>query len=216
MGLSMVDAIAALGRVDYKEVGLEGFGKPDTFLERQVPRWLAHLKTYDDFDNYPGPDIPGLDEVSAWLEANRPNEWTPGVIHGDFHLSNVMFKPASSDLAAVVDWELSTLGDPVLDLGWLMATWPDEEGASVSSAIVQPWEGFPTIEELIERYRQGTTRDLSAIDWYGVLACYKLGIILEGTHARACAGKAPKAIGDRLHASTVSLFQRAKRMIART
>lgn len=216
MGLSMVDAIAALGRVDYKKVGLEGFGKPDTFLERQVPRWLAHLKTYDDFENYPGPDIPGLDEVGAWLEANRPSEWTPGVIHGDFHLSNVMFRPDSPDLAAVVDWELSTLGDPVLDLGWLMATWPDDSGASISSVMVQPWDGFPTISELIERYRQGTTRDLSAIGWYGVMACYKLGIILEGTHARACAGKAPKPIGDRLHASTVSLFDRASRMIAKS
>jgi len=211
----MVDAIAALGRVDYKAVGLEGFGKPDTFIARQVPRWQAHLKTYDTFENYPGPDIPGLDEVGSWLEANRPTNSTPGIIHGDFHLANVMFRNDAPDLAAVVDWELSTLGDPILDLGWLMATWPDDQGTSVASAIVQPWEGFPAIEELIERYRQGTTRDLSAIDWYGVMACYKLGIILEGTHARACAGKAPVAIGDRLHASTVSLFDRATRMIAK-
>ncbi len=80
---------------------------------------------------------------------------------------------------------------------------------------VQPWEGFPTSAELVERYRRGSVRDLSQIGWYAVLACYKLGIILEGTHARACAGKAPKPTGDVLHATTVGLFERASAMIDR-
>jgi aminoglycoside phosphotransferase (APT) family kinase protein len=74
---------------------------------------------------------------------------------------------------------------------------------------VQPWHGFPAADELVARYRERTTRDTSAIAWYGVLACYKLGIILEGTHARACAGRAPVATGDMLHATTVALFERA-------
>ena len=78
---------------------------------------------------------------------------------------------------------------------------------------MRPWRGFPKAADLVEHYRPRTTRDLSAIDWYAVLACYKLGIILEGTHARACAGKAPKATGDRLHAQTIGLFQRALRWI---
>ena len=103
-------------------------------------------------------------------------------------------------------WELSTIGDPLLDLGWLLATWPSPEGPTPGSIGLRPWDGFPTADELVQRYAERTTRDLSAIEWYGVLACYKLGIILEGTHARACAGKAPKATGDLLHATTVALF----------
>jgi aminoglycoside phosphotransferase (APT) family kinase protein len=212
MGFSMIDAIAALGKVDYVAVGLTGFGKPEGYLERQVARWRSQLDGYSELEGYPGPEIPGLDEVASWLESNRPLHSKPGIIHGDFHLANVMFCRESSDLAAIVDWELSTIGDPLLDLGWLLATWP---GAEASHAAIgfQPWDGCPAPAELIEHYRPQTDRDLSQISWYETLACYKLGIILEGTHARACAGKAPKATGDVLHATTVGLFKKALSII---
>jgi aminoglycoside phosphotransferase (APT) family kinase protein len=215
MGLSLVDAIASLGRVDHVAVGLADFGRPKGYLERQVERWRAQLESYREFDGYPGPEIPGLDDVAQWLDANRPQSFAPGILHGDFHLANVMFCSDRPDLAAIVDWELSTVGDPLLDLGWLLATWPEPEAPSAASVGIgiQPWDGFPKPDELVERYAQGTTRDLSRINWYEVLACYKLGIILEGTHARACAGKAPRATGDVLHATTVGLFQRALRRI---
>jgi aminoglycoside phosphotransferase (APT) family kinase protein len=209
MGLSLVDAIAALGAIDYRAVGLEGFGRPEGYLERQVGRWRAQLEGYSALVGYPGPDIPGVDRVADWLERHRPDRFLPGILHGDYHLSNVMYRNDGPELAAIVDWELSTIGDPLLDLGWLLATWPGPEGPAAGSIGVQPWSGFPTAEELVARYRERSERDLSAIDWYGVLACYKLGIILEGTHARACAGKAPRATGDVLHATTVALFERA-------
>ena len=217
MGFSLVDSIAALGRVDYQAVGLEDFGKPDGYLERQVARWRAQLEGYVELEGYPGPEIPGVDDVAQWLDANRPRSFEPGILHGDFHLANVMYRRDCPDLAAIVDWELSTIGDPRLDLGWLLATWPEPEASSAGSIGVgtKPWDGFPKAEELVERYAQGSTRDLSNIHWYEVLACYKLGIILEGTHARACAGKAPKPTGDALHATTVGLFQRALRRIGR-
>ena len=209
MGLAMADAAAALGRVDHEKVGLADFGRPEGYLERQVPRWRAQLASYDELEGYPGPDIPGVDEVGDWLERNRPTEWRPGVIHGDFHLANVMFDPDGPRLAALVDWELSTIGDPLLDLGWLLATWPEPGQTGFGVVGVQPWDGFPVAAELVERYAAGSTRDLSAIAWYEVLACYKLGIILEGTHARAFAGKAPTGTGNVLHATTVGLFRRA-------
>ncbi len=209
MGFALVDGISALAAVDYLAVGLEGFGKPHGYLERQVARWQAQLDGYAEFEGYPGPDIPGVERVARWLESNRPAEYAPGILHGDYHLSNVMYSPGGPELAAIVDWELSTIGDPLLDLGWLLATWPGPEGPTEGSIGVQPWDGFPTAHELVERYGERSTRDLSAIEWYGVLACYKLGIILEGTHARACAGKAPKPTGDMLHATTVALFERA-------
>lgn len=216
MGLSLVDAIAALGRVDYEAAGLHDFGRPQGFLERQVERWRSQLESYAVFEGYPGPEIPGVEDVARWLDDNRPADFVPGILHGDYHLANVMFRPDSPALAAIVDWELCTIGDPLLDLGWLLATWPEPDAASPAAVGggIQPWDGFPEASELVERYAEGSTRDLSGIGWYEVLACYKLGIILEGTHARACAGKAPKATGDVLHATTVGLFQRALRRIA--
>ena len=214
MGHSLVDSIAALGRIDYEAVGLSGFGRPDGYLDRQVERWQAQLDSYSTFDGYPGPDIPGVQQVAEWLTAHCPSDWKPGIIHGDFHLANVMYRYQSPDLAAIVDWELSTIGDPLVDLGWLLATWPDAKRRSGAAIGLEPWEGFPDADALVERYRASSDRDLSQIGWYKVLACYKLGIILEGTFARACAGKAPKATGDLLHATTVALLDRALEAIA--
>ena len=211
MGLSIADGAAALGRVDYIAAGLSDLGKPEKYLERQVARWQGQLESYKEYEGWSGPaEIPGVDRVAKWLDDNRPASFKPGIIHGDYHLANVMYRYDSGQLAAIVDWELTTIGDPLIDLGWLMATWPDEEGrGSTGSVGVQPWDGFPTAAELVTRYGEGSTRDLSAIEWYAVLSCFKLGIILEGTNARAAAGKAPKATGDMLHASTIGLFNRA-------
>ena len=209
MGLSLVDGILALGRVDPAAVGLADFGKLDGWLERQVSRWRSQLESYREFEGWPGPEIPGVERVAAWLDAHRPRSFTPGILHGDYHLANVMFRHDRPQLAAIVDWELCTLGDPLLDLGGLLATWAPPEGATPGSIAITPWQGFPDADALIAHYARGSTRDLSSLLWYRVLACYKLGIILEGTHARACAGKAPKPTGDILHATTVALFERA-------
>ena len=214
MGLALVEGIAALGALDYRVLGLEGFGKPENYLARQVARWEAQLESYGEHAEWPGPAaIPGVEKVAAWLQANRPRHFEAGILHGDYHLSNVLYRPDGPELAAIVDWELSTIGDPLLDLGWLLATWPQDATPRDDDVGVQPWEGFPSADELVEHYRQRSSRDLSSIEWYGVLACYKLGIILEGTYARACAGKALRETGARLHAHTVALFERALRWI---
>jgi aminoglycoside phosphotransferase (APT) family kinase protein len=215
MGIAMVEAAARLGAVDWRAVGLEGFGRPEGYLERQVGRWWSQLEGYARLEGYPGPAIPGAEDVARWLEANRPVDWTPGILHGDYHIANVLFEPASGEIAAIIDWELSTIGDPLLDLGWLLATWPDPEGGGAGSVGVDPWDGFATRDELVAAYEGAAGRRVApVVDWYLVLACYKLGILLEGTHARACAGQAPKAIGDMLHAQTLELFERATSRIA--
>lgn len=215
MGLAMVEAIAALGALDYRAVGLDGFGRPDNYLERQVARWKAQLASYADMAGWTGPEqIPGVDRVADWLDAHRPSRFQAGIIHGDFHLANVMFRHDGGELAAVVDWELSTIGDPLLDLGWLIATWPEDDRPRATDVAIEPWEGFATADELATHYAKVSGRDLEALDWYVALACFKLGIILEGTHARACAGKAPRETGDRLHAHTLDLFDRALRRIS--
>jgi aminoglycoside phosphotransferase (APT) family kinase protein len=220
MGLNTADAVARLAAVDHEAVGLADFGKPDGFLERQVPRWQSELESYSQIEGYPGPEIPGVDDVAAWLDEHRPASFRPGIMHGDYHLSNVMFAPDGPRLAAIVDWEMCTIGDPLLDLGWLLATWPEPSAASetlaaglVAGALAQQ-QHLPTREELVAHYAERSDRDVGAITWYAVLACYKLGIVLEGTHARACGGKAPKATGDMLHAVTLGLFARASAFIA--
>ena len=211
MGLALADAIAALGEIDHVAVGLADFGRPEGYLERQVARWRRQLEGYGALPGYPGPEIPGLDHVATWLERNRPDRSRPGILHGDTHLANVLYDPDGPELAAIVDWELATIGDPLLDLGQLLVTWPGEDGSLGPS--VSPWEGFPRAAELVARYRERSTRSLDALAWYEVLACYRLGIILEGTHARAFVGKANRAIGDALHATTLALFARATRRI---
>ncbi|GIH99303.1 phosphotransferase family protein [Planobispora takensis] len=209
MGLEAASALAELGRVD--PAPLDGFGRPEGFLERQVPRWTGELEGYSALDGYPGPDIPGLARTADWLERNRPRDFTPGIMHGDYHLANLMFAHDGPRVAAIVDWEMCTVGDPLLDLGWLLATWPDPDGQGLIGGGIAD---LATAQEIVACYTALSDRDLSAIDWYAVMACFKLGIVLEGTHARACAGKAPKDIGDALHATTLALFSRAETLMA--
>ena len=215
MGLHAVEALTKLGEVDHERVGLGDFGHPDGFLERQVPRWMAELEGYHRISGYPGQSIPDLEVVAKWLEANRPPSFLPGMMHGDYHLANLLYCWEGPELAAIVDWEMCTVGDPLLDLGWLLATWTGRHQVDVGGALIKAG-GLPTKAELIAHYGERSVRDLSAIAWYEVLACFKLGILLEGTYARACAGDAPREVGDRLHATTLVLFQRAHQSIAGT
>jgi aminoglycoside phosphotransferase (APT) family kinase protein len=206
MGLSMVDALAALGRVDPEAAGVAHLGRPDGWLGRQVGRWQSQLASYAELDGWPGPRLPGVDALAEWLAGHLPAHWEPGLIHGDFHLGNVMFSRDEARVAAVVDWELATIGDPLLDLGHLLATWPDPADPR-RTPLPTPVPGLPDRRTIIERYAGGSTRDLGAIDWYQALACYRLAVILEGSYARACAGKAPMDVGRRLHAVAESLIE---------
>lgn len=213
MGLAMVDALAALAAVDYERVGLGDFGRPTGFLERQVPRWLRELDSYTDLDNYRDQGLP-VEPVAAWLTKNTPDRGPVGILHGDFHIANVMFDRAGPSLKAIVDWEMCTIGNPLVDLGSLLATWPDagESQDMIGSALSRAG-GLPSHDALIERYGDRTGLDVSAAHWYKVLACFKAGIILEGTYARSCAGLAPANVGRRLHSIAIGLFERAHRVV---
>lgn len=211
MGFALIEGAAALGRVEYKAVGLADFGKPENYLGRQVGRWTAQLESYEALSGWPGAaELPNLPAISEYLKTECPKTFRPGIVHGDYSIGNVMFRFDSPELAAIVDWELSTIGDPLIDLAWIVATWPDSGGPSLPVLVVEPWDGFPSADELIERYGELSDRDVAKIGWYTVLACFKLGIILEGTYARACAGKAPKETGAQLHLTAIRLFERAQ------
>jgi aminoglycoside phosphotransferase (APT) family kinase protein len=198
LGLAIVEGIAALGQVDHQAVGLGDFGRVDGYLERQVARWLAQMDGYRALAGYPGPDVPELEEIGGWLDANRPDDFRPGLVHGDYHLANVLVASDRPAVAAIVDWELASIGDPLLDLAGLLVTWPPPEGPRPGAVGIEPWNGFPTGGELLEHYGELTGRDLGSLRWYEVLYCFKMGIILEGTYARACAGQADMAVGERL------------------
>jgi aminoglycoside phosphotransferase (APT) family kinase protein len=209
MGLEMARAIGELGRLDHTAIGLADFGKPDGWLERQVGRWTSHLRTYFDVPDYPHDSLPHVPEIAEWLDAHRPATWSPGIIHGDFHFANVLFDHESPKLVAMVDWELATIGDPLLDLGHLLATWPLHFS---TLANFKP-TGLPSPDAVIGEYEKVRGTVVEDPTWYEVLAAFRLAIIIEGTFARYLAGKTTEANGRRLHHSAVDLLTRAATLI---
>jgi aminoglycoside phosphotransferase (APT) family kinase protein len=184
LGFQLVDGIAKLSRVDWRARGLEGFGRPDGFHERQVDRWLAHLARFQ------FREIPGLDVAAGWLRRHKPSRYEPGILHGDYQFANVMFgHGAPARLAAIVDWEMATVGDPLLDLGWVMMGWPREGDDSASAGYVD-YTGMPTRDELLDYYANESGRPVDEIDYYVILARFKIAIVLEGGYARYVEGGA--------------------------
>ena len=181
LAYELVDGIAKLGNVDWRARGLEGFGRPEGFHDRQVDRWLSHLRTFE------FREIPGLDVAAGWLRRHRPRHWEPGIIHGDYQFANVMFRHgAPARLAAMIDFEMATVGDPLLDLAWVVMNWPDE-GEDRHRYVDHT--GMPDRADLIERYARVSGRDVDDIDYYVILARFKMAIVLEGGYARAVKGE---------------------------
>ncbi|MFJ8111665.1 phosphotransferase family protein [Streptomyces sp. NPDC096132] len=212
LGLSVIDSIAALSRVDPRAVPYYDASRAEGWLTRQVGRWSAQLSSYEKYDGYPGFAPDTVERVTAWLNDHQPRISEIGVIHGDFHLANVIVRPDTGTVAAIVDWELAAIGDPLLDLGHLLATWP-VDGNPVSASLSVP--GLPSRDDLVEHYATRTGRDLDALTWFRVLACYRLAVVLEGTHARAGAGQAPADMGARLHTMAQALIDQADGLIRR-
>jgi aminoglycoside phosphotransferase (APT) family kinase protein len=176
LAFELVGGAAKLGRVDWRAQGLDGFGRPDGFHERQVDRWLAFL------DSYKVRDLPGLDEAADWLRRNRPTHYRPGIMHGDYQFANVMFAHATpARLAAIVDWEMTTVGDPLLDLAWALLGYDGEEPRA--DGFYLDMRGMPTRSELLQHYENISGLSTDNIDYYLVLANWKLGIVLEKTYA---------------------------------
>lgn len=215
MGLEMARASAALAAVDHEAVGLAGFGKAADWHGRQVGRWRSQLEGYRDQPGYTVADIGLIDAIGQWLDSAIPQERRIGIIHGDYQWPNVMFSHDSPRITGLIDWELCTLGDPMLDLGWMLTSWIEPSDPEGREPMITPWQDFISRQELIDAYCAMTGRDPSAAPWFFVLACYKLGCILEGSYARALAGQAPRDVGERLHRVATWLFAKAGQLIAR-
>ncbi|NQX88709.1 MAG: phosphotransferase family protein [Halioglobus sp.] len=183
MAYQLVDGIARLGQVDWRAVGLEGFGKPNGFLDRQVDRWFAHL------EKIKFRELPGLEEAGAWLRRHTPEHFTPGIIHGDYQFANVMFHRGNkAQLAAIVDWEMATVGDPLLDLAWILMTWPNPDEDRSTGYV--DFTGMPSREELMHYYAAHSGLPIENIDYYIVLARFKMACVLEAGYARYVKGGA--------------------------
>jgi aminoglycoside phosphotransferase (APT) family kinase protein len=186
LAFQLVEGIALLSKVDWKAKGLHDLGRPDGFHERQVDRWTAFL------ERIKGRELPGFDEAAAWLRAHKPIDFVPGLMHGDYQFANVMFHHgAPARLAAIVDWEMGTVGDPKLDLGWTVQGWPlDTSTPEASGSSYVDMYGMPARDEVVAHYAQVSGRQVDDLDYYLVLAKWKLAVVLEQGFQRA--GDDPK------------------------
>jgi len=183
----LIGALVEIHSVDWQAVGLEGFGKPSGYLERQLRRFggLWELnKTRE---------IPAIEELGSWLAQHMPSSPPATIVHGDYRLGNTIFAPgAPAHLAAVLDWEMATIGDPLADLGYLCMMWTERDdpplGMREDLSRVTRAEGFPTRAELIAAYEQQTGRSMNDIRWYTTLALWKMSVFMEGNYKRALAG----------------------------
>ncbi|BBX69160.1 phosphotransferase family protein [Mycolicibacterium psychrotolerans] len=179
-GLSyqLAEGIALLSKVDWRAKGLQDLGRPEGFHERQVARWIGFLKRIKKRD------LPGLEVATAWLTAHKPLDFVPGLMHGDYQFANVMYRHgAPARLAAIVDWEMGTVGDPKLDLGWMVQSWPGADGTSEMNYV--DMRGMPSRDEVVAHYAAVSGRQVDDLDYYLVLAKWKLAIVLEQGFQRA-------------------------------
>lgn len=211
---AVADALLRLAETDPDTVGLGGFGRRQGWLPRQVGRWQRQLAGYEEVVGYPGHGLPHTNEVAQWLNQHLPEPGPTSLLHGDLHPGNLLLSENGRTVSALVDWELATLGDPLLDLAELIVTWPDSRGRSIlgAAASVPASADLPSPADVLRCYRDGSPRDLTALPWFLVLACFRLGILLEGSRARAFAGTAAWTTAEHLHAAAVRLLDRAARL----
>jgi aminoglycoside phosphotransferase (APT) family kinase protein len=207
IGEELVDALVEVHAVDWRACGLEGYGKPTGYLERQLRRFgglWEHNRTRE---------LPLLDRVTAWLAEHLPESGEATIVHGDYRLGNTMFaREAPPRLNAIFDWELATIGDPLADVGYLVATWSqagDPEDALRGLGAVTRAPGFPTRDELIARYEKRSGRSMSDVRWYMTLALWKSAVFLEGSYKRRLAGRTEDAFFDKLEQGVPAIAERA-------
>jgi aminoglycoside phosphotransferase (APT) family kinase protein len=190
----LIDALVAIHAVDWRACGLGDLAHAGVYLPQQITRWSAQLAAYE------SRDLPAATRIAAWLDTNRPADQPAALFHGDYKLDNVLFAPESPPrLAAVVDWEMAGIGDPLVDLGWALIFHPGPEGTIHLGMTKEPTfalEHLPDRRELVDRYAEASGRDVAHIGWYDVFARWKLAIALEGSYAKFLRGESDKPIHE--------------------
>ncbi len=173
---ALVDAMADFHDVDYRAIGLEDLGRPVGFLERQLAGWAKRWELAKDRD------LADFDRLLAWLEAHKPAASRATLVHNDLKLDNCQFDPSNPDrVAALFDWDMTTLGDPLFDLGTLLGYWSEAQqpGGTTGSNAIMGEPGFPSRDEVAEHYAKRTGVDLAAIDWYEAFALWKTAVVVQ-------------------------------------
>ncbi len=187
IGEQLIDALVEIHAVDWRAAGLEGFGKPSGYLDRQLRRFGGL------WDLNKTREIPAVERVGEWLAEHKPESGPATIVHGDYRLGNTMFAAqAPAELVSVFDWEMATIGDPLADLGYLCMFWTEaydpEGGLREHLGKVTRAEGFSTRSELIARYEEASGRSMRDLRWYTTLAIWKSIVFMEGNYKRAVAG----------------------------
>ncbi|WP_405182922.1 phosphotransferase family protein [Nocardia sp. NBC_01377] len=181
LAYQLTEGIALLSEFDWQANGLADLGRPDGFHERQVERWTGF------FERIKARELDGMETATAWLREHRPLDFVPGVMHGDYQFANVMFHHgAPARMSAIVDWEMGTVGDPKLDLAWMLQGWPQDTSApEASTSGYVDLRYMPSVEQLADHYSKVSGRQVDDLDYYLVLAKWKLAIVLEQGFQRA-------------------------------
>lgn len=174
----LIDVLAELHAVDVDEVGLGDLARREGYIERQLKRWRTQ------WENSKTRELPAIDEVEARLSRHVPAQQGVVIAHGDYRFGNCLTDVKEGRIAAVLDWELCTLGDPLADVGYLGVYWSDGPSSALRANDPTPAGGFPSYSSLVERYARTTGRDVSEIDYYVAFSCWRLAVISEGVYAR--------------------------------
>lgn len=212
LGESLVDTLADLHDVDFTTIGLSELGRPAGYLKRQVDRWIRQYQVIKNRD------LDHVDEVVAALQSGMPQNSLASIVHGDYRIDNVIVsRHDKSHIAAVLDWEMATLGDPLADLGMLLMFW-DETGRPFNPITqgLTAFEGFPSRSDVIERYLTRRRIDVDNLDWYLVFSQFKLAVILEQMHVRHVTGQTRGEGFDGVGDMVISLLQSAREDIERS
>jgi aminoglycoside phosphotransferase (APT) family kinase protein len=209
----LIDALVEIHSVDWKRCGLGDFAHPGAYLARQVARWLAQL------DSYGGRELPAARRIGEWLDSRRPPDQPAVLAHGDYKLDNVLFAPdAPPRVLAVVDWEMASIGDPLVDLAWAMIFHPGPGGTMPLGMAGEPHfaqEHLPDERTLVARYAERSGRDVSEYGWYEVFSRWKLAIVLEGSYAKFMRGESDKPVHKMFGAQADLLLEGAAALIDR-
>lgn len=183
---AIVDTLAALHSVDYARVGLGDYGKPGNYFERQVARWSKQYRMSQT------DELPEVERLIEWLPRTVPAQTRTSIVHGDFRIDNMIFDARQPKVVAVLDWELSTLGDPLADFSYFLMSWVTEpEGRSGVKGLTGAGTGIPTIEAVVERYCAATARDgVPDLNWYFAYNLFRLTGIVQGIKKRLLDGNA--------------------------
>ncbi|MCV7176370.1 phosphotransferase family protein [Mycolicibacterium sphagni] len=212
VGLNYAADLARLSAAHWQGRPLQQLHRPGSFLARQVPNFLGLLESYR-HERY-RPESLEVDRLANWLETHRPPDGEPGIMHGDAHLNNVLLRRDVPKVAAFVDWEMCTVGDPLLDLGWILVCWPDDPDPINAGRELAALGGLPSRTELVAAYADAGGRSTEHLDWYVAMACFKLAIVIEGTYSRYLVGQAHREAGERLHDSASRLIGLGERVTA--